>query len=153
MRTVGVAFAGCTIPGQEEPLFTVAPDMMEVGLGIHGEPGVRTTELMPAREIARLLVDALLADAPADAGSRAAVLVNGLGATKYEEMFVLYQGVAPLLAGAGIEAHEPQIGEFVTSLDMAGCSLTLHWLDDDLQALYDAPCATPAFTKGGAGGG
>ena len=147
VRTVGVAFAGCTIPGQEEPLFTVAPDMMEVGLGIHGEPGVRTTELMPAREIARLLVDAILADAPTGVGSRAAVLVNGLGGTKYEELFVLYQGVAPLLAEAGIEPYEPQIGEFVTALDMAGCSLTLFWLDDELRPLHDATADTPAYTR------
>jgi len=134
-RTVGVAFAGCTIPGQEEPLFTVPPGMMEVGLGIHGEPGVRTEPQRPAREIARLLVETILADAPRDAGSRAAVLVNGLGGTKYEEMFVLYQGIGPLLTHAGIEPYEPQIGEFVTSLDMAGCSLTLFWLDDELRAL------------------
>ena len=147
VRTVGVAFAGCTIPGQEEPLFTVEPGKMEVGLGIHGEPGVRTTELMPAREIAGLLVDAILADAPRDVGSRAAVLVNGLGGTKYEEMFVLYQGIAPLLAEAGIEPYEPQIGEFVTSLDMAGCSLTLFWIDDELQPLHDATAATPAYTR------
>ena len=148
-RTIGVAFAGCTVPGQDEPLFTVEPDRMEIGLGIHGEPGVRTSELMPSREIAKLMVDSLVAEAPPDAGSRAAVLVNGLGGTKYEELFVLYDGIAPLLAAAGIEPYEPLIGEFVTSLDMAGCSLTLHWLDDDLRALHDAPAATPAFTRAG----
>jgi dihydroxyacetone kinase len=125
---------------------------MEVGLGIHGEPGVRTSERLPASEIAKLLVESILADAPADAGSRAAVLVNGLGATKYEELFVLYNGIVPLLAKAGIETHEPNIGEFVTSLDMAGCSLTLFWLDDELQALHDAPAACPAFTRFGPGG-
>jgi dihydroxyacetone kinase len=149
VRTVGVAFAGCTFPGRTEPLFTVDPGRMEVGLGIHGEPGVRTSERLPAREIAKLLVESILADAPPDAGSRAAVLVNGLGATKYEELFVLYHGIAPLLNQAGVETHEPQIGEFVTSLDMAGCSLTLFWLDDDLQSLHDAPAASPAFTRFG----
>lgn len=147
VRTVGVAFDGCTIPGQKEPLFTVADGKMEVGLGIHGEPGVRLSERLPAMEIAKLLVDAILADAPAGVSSRAAVLVNGLGATKYEELFVLYQGIAPLLAEAGIEAYEPQVGEFVTSLDMAGCSLSLFWLDDELQELYDATAISPAFTK------
>lgn len=147
VRTVGVAYAGCTIPGQPEPLFTVEPGRMEVGLGIHGEPGVRTTEQLPAREVAQLLVDTILADAPPDAGGRAAVLVNGLGGTKYEELFVLYQGVVPLLAAAGIEPYEPIIGEFVTSLDMAGCSLTLYWLDDELQILHDATAVTPAFTR------
>jgi len=147
VRTAGVAFAGCTIPGQEEPLFTVDPDMMEVGLGIHGEPGVRTAERLPAREVAKLLVETLLAETPPDAGSRVAVLVNGLGGTKYEELFVLYQGVMPLLAAAGIEPYAPQIGEFVTALDMTGCSLTLFWLDDDLQPLLDATAISPAFTQ------
>jgi dihydroxyacetone kinase len=147
VRTVGVAFDGCTIPGQKEPLFTVVPGNMEVGLGIHGEPGVRSTERLPASEVAKLLVDAILADAPKDVGSQAAVLVNGLGATKYEELFVLYHGVAPLLAKAGIEPYEPLVGEFVTSLNMAGCSLTLFWLDDDLRPLHDATASTPAFTR------
>jgi dihydroxyacetone kinase len=147
VRTVGVAFDGCTIPGQKEPLFTVAPGNMEVGLGIHGEPGVRSTERLPAGEVAKLLVDAILADAPKDVGSQAAVLVNGLGATKYEELFVLYHSVAPLLAKAGIEPYEPLVGEFVTSLNMAGCSLTLFWLDDDLRPLHDATAVTPAFTR------
>ncbi len=152
VRTVGVAFGGCTIPGQDEPLFTVAPGQMEVGLGIHGEPGVRTTEQLPAREIARLMVDTLIAEAPADAGVRAAVLLNGLGSTKYEELFVLYDGIAPLLAEAGIEAYEPEIGEFVTALDMTGCSLSLFWLDDDLRPLHDASAATPAYTRIGPNG-
>ncbi|HET8521980.1 MAG TPA: dihydroxyacetone kinase subunit DhaL [Thermomicrobiales bacterium] len=147
VRTAGVAFEGCTIPGQKDPLFTVAPGAMEVGLGIHGEPGVRSIERLPASEVAKLLVDTVLAEAPAAAGSRAAVLVNGLGATKYEELFVLYHSIAPLLANAGIEPYEPLVGEFVTSLNMAGCSLTLFWLDDELQSLHDATAATPAFTR------
>lgn len=146
-RSVGVAFAGCTIPGQHEPLFSVKPDQMEVGLGIHGEPGVRSSALLPAREIAQLMVDALIANAPPTAGSRAAVLVNGLGATKYEELFVLYKDIAPALARAGVDSHETLVGEFVTSLDMAGCSLTLLWLDDELQELHDATAITPAFTR------
>ena len=147
VRTAGIAFAGCTIPGQEAPLFTVASGQMEVGLGIHGEPGVHTAEQLPAREIAALLVEVLLAETPAGAGSEAAVLVNGLGGTKYEEMFVFYNDVAPLLAKAGLRPYNPLIGEFVTSLDMAGMSLTLFWLDDELKALLDATAATPAFTS------
>ena len=153
VRTVGVGFDGCTLPGQAEPLFTVAPGQMEVGLGIHGEPGIRTQGRLAASELARLMVDALIAEAPPGAGSRAAVLVNGLGATKYEELFVLYAGIAPLLRAAGVEAYAPRIGEFVTSLDMAGCSLTLFWLDDDLLPLHDATAETPAFVHIGADGG
>jgi dihydroxyacetone kinase len=146
VRTAGVAFAGCTVPGQDEPLFTVAPDRMEIGLGIHGEPGVRVADLMPAREIAALLVETLLAEAPPGAGSEAAVLVNGLGGTKYEELFVFYNDVAALLERAGVQPYNPLIGEFVTSLDMTGMSLSLFWLDDDLKPLIDATSATPAFT-------
>lgn len=147
VRTAGVAFAGCTVPGQEDPLFTVAPGQMEIGLGIHGEPGVRVADLMPAREIAATLVATLLADAPADAGSEVAVLVNGLGGTKYEELFVFYNDVAPLLERAGLRAYNPLIGEFVTSLDMTGMSLSLFWLDDALRELLDATAVTPAFTS------
>jgi dihydroxyacetone kinase len=148
-RSLGIAFAGCTLPGQTEPLFTVEPGTMEVGMGVHGEPGIRTAELLPARGIAELLVDTLLKDAPEGGGSRAAVMLNGLGSTKYEELFVLFRDVNRLLGERGIEAHEPLVGELVTSLDMAGCSLTLMWLDDDLQELHDAPAATPAFSRGG----
>jgi dihydroxyacetone kinase phosphoprotein-dependent L subunit len=146
-RSIGIAFAGCTLPGQTEPLFTVEPGTMEVGMGVHGEPGIRTAELLPARGIAELLVDTVLEDAPEGAGSRAAVMLNGLGSTKYEELFVLFGDVNRFLAERGVEVHEPLVGELVTSLDMAGCSLTLMWLDD-LQELHDAPAATPAFSRG-----
>ncbi|HET7480046.1 MAG TPA: dihydroxyacetone kinase subunit DhaL [Rubrobacteraceae bacterium] len=147
-RSIGIAFAGCTLPGQTEPLFTVEPGMMEVGMGVHGEPGIRTAELLPARGIAELLVDTILEDAPEGAGSRAAVMLDGLGSTKYEELFVLFGDVNRILKERGIEVHEPLVGELVTSLDMAGCSLTLMWLDDELQELHDAPAATPAFSRG-----
>ncbi|MCC6313880.1 MAG: dihydroxyacetone kinase family protein [Thermomicrobiales bacterium] len=147
VRSAGIAFGGCTIPGQSEPLFTVEPGRMEVGLGIHGEPGVRVQERVPAREIAHILVDALLAEIPAGAGGEVAVLVNGLGGAKYEELFVLYSGIAPLLDVAGLHVYEAQIGEFVTSLDMNGCSLTLLWLDDELKRLHDATAETPAYTR------
>lgn len=147
-RSIGIAFAGCTLPGQTEPLFTVEPGTMEVGMGIHGEPGIETAELLPANGIAELLVDSLLENAPDDAGSKATVMLNGLGSTKYEELFVLFRDVNRLLGEKGIEVHSPLVGELVTSLDMSGCSLTLMWLNDDLQELHDAPAATPAFSQG-----
>ena len=147
VRTAGVGFAGCTVPGQTEPLFTVADGKMEVGLGIHGEPGVRIGDQAPARELAAMLVDTLLAEAPADAGSQVAVLVNGLGGTKYEEMFVFYNDVAAHLGRNGLQPYNPLVGEFVTALDMTGLSLSLYWLDDDLRALLDATAASPAFTS------
>jgi dihydroxyacetone kinase len=147
VRTAGVGFAGCTVPGQTAPLFSVADGKMEVGLGIHGEPGVRIGDQLPARELAAMLIDTLLADAPADAGSQVAVLVNGLGGTKYEELFVLYNDVAMLLDRHGLQPYNPLIGEFVTALDMTGLSLSLLWLDDDLRAVLDATAASPAFTS------
>ena len=147
VRTAGIAFAGCTVPGQEQPLFSVAPGQMEIGLGIHGEPGVRVAEQMPSRDIAAMLVETLLAEVPEGAGSEVAVLVNGLGGTKYEEMFVFYNDVAALLDRAGLQPYNPLIGEFVTSLDMTGMSLSLFWLDDDLKSLLDATASSPAFTS------
>ena len=143
----GVAFAGCTFPGQTEPLFTVEPGTMELGLGIHGEPGVQTVAAMTAKELASTLVDPVLAERPGGT-KRAAVLLNGLGATKYEELFVLWFSIVPLLDAADVEIVLPEVGELVTSLDMAGCSLTITWLDDELEELWCAPADTPAFRRG-----
>jgi D-erythrulose 4-kinase len=146
-RTIGAAFSGCTLPGQAEPLFRVEPGAMAIGLGIHGEPGVRTVDRMPARELARTLVGALLAEAPPDASGRAAVMLNGLGATGQDELFVLWASVARELAAAGIEPVLPEVGEFVTSLNMSGCSLSVGWLDEELEELWSAPADTPAFRR------
>lgn len=146
-RSFGVAFGGCTLPGQSAPLFTVAPGRMELGLGVHGEPGIQSSHMRPAREVADLLLDTLLADAPPTAGSTVAVLLNGLGSTQYEEMFVLYKDVDRRLRAEGLTPYTPIVNEMVTSLDMAGCSLTLCWLDDELTALLDAPCASAAYTN------
>lgn len=144
----GVAFGGCTFPGQRRPLFTVQDGQMEFGLGIHGEPGVRSAAWMPASELAAALVDAVLAERPAGAGGRAAVVLNGLGATKYEELFLLYGHVHRLLAEAGVSPVLPEVGELVTSLDMAGCSLSVTWLDDELEEYWSAPVDTAAFRRG-----
>ncbi|MEU2084633.1 dihydroxyacetone kinase family protein [Streptomyces albus] len=149
-RSLGVAFAGCTLPGQREPLFTVPDGKLGLGLGIHGEPGVSESEVTTADDLARTLVEGLLAERPAEAAgdNRVAVLLNGLGATKYEELYVLWASVARLLAEAGLEPVRPEVGELVTSLDMAGCSLTVTWLDDELERLWLAPADTPAFRRG-----
>lgn len=147
-RTLGVAFGGCTFPGADEPLFTVPDGMMSIGLGIHGEPGIRDVPRTGSAELAATLVEALLADVPEDRGGRAAVIVNGLGSVKYEELFVLYGDVAAELERAGVTVVEPEVGELVTSLDMAGASVTLFWLDDELEPLWAAPAYTPAYRKG-----
>ena len=150
-RTFGVAFSGCTLPGADEPLFTVPEGKMGVGLGIHGEPGVRDADLGTANDVAKTLVDGLLDDRPAEAGTRVVALLNGLGATKYEELFVTVGNVVDHLSAAGIEVVDCEAGEFVTSLDMAGVSLTLVWVDDELLEYWDAACDTPAYRKGSVG--
>ena len=147
-RTLGVAFAGCTFPGASEPLFTVPEGMMSIGLGIHGEPGIRDVPMASASELAAQLIGPLLEDVPADRGDRAVVIVNGLGTVKYEELFVLYRAVAALLDDAGITIVQPESGELVTSLDMAGASVTLFWLTPELEELWADPADTPAYRKG-----
>jgi dihydroxyacetone kinase len=151
-RTIGVAFSGCTLPGADEPLFSVPEGHLGLGLGIHGEPGIRDVPLVPARQLAQLLVDRLLAERPtADAvRGRIAPVLNGLGDTKYEELFLLWGRVAPLLEQAGLTVVEPEVGELVTSLDMGGCSLTLQWLDDELERLWRADAYAPAYRKAAA---
>ncbi len=144
----GVAFDGCTMPGAEEALFTVERGQMDFGLGIHGEPGISSAAWMPAHELADTLVEKVLAERPDDVSGRAAVLVNGLGATKYEELFTLFGEVVPRLQDAGVTLVAPEVGELVTSLDMAGCSLSVTWLDDELERLWRAPADTPAFRRG-----
>jgi len=147
-RTMGVAFSGCTLPGADHPLFTIPNGKMSVGLGIHGEPGIAVVDLPTADEIAQLLVDKVLAETPKDDGRRIAVLLNGLGTVKYEELFVAYRMVAELLKQQGYTIVDPEVGEQCTSLDMAGLSLTVMWLDDDLERLWIAPCNAPAYRKG-----
>ncbi|MFJ4098636.1 dihydroxyacetone kinase family protein [Amycolatopsis japonica] len=148
-RTFGVAFGGCTLPGASAPLFTVGESEMELGLGIHGEPGVRTVGRLSARELADELVDGLLPELP-DGDGRVVVLLNGLGRTKYEEMFATYTRVHERLAAAGLSPSHTEVGEFVTSLDMAGVSLSILVLDDELAELYAAPCDTPGYRSTGA---
>jgi D-erythrulose 4-kinase len=147
-RTLGVAFDGCTLPGADRPLFTVPDGMMGVGLGIHGEPGVAEEEMPTAAGLAATLVEGVLGDRPDAPSQRIAVILNGLGRTKYEELFVLWGEVARLLRDRGYEIVEPEVGELVTSLDMAGCSLTVMWLDDELEKYWTAPADTPAYRKG-----
>ena len=145
----GVAFDGCTLPGAADSLFHVDEGRMDFGLGIHGEPGISSVDWMPSRELAATLVSKVLAERP-DGAVRAAVVVNGLGATKYEELYALYGDLAPLLTDAGVEIVAPEVGELVTSLDMAGCSLSLTWLDPELETYWTAAADTPAFRRGNA---
>ncbi|NNH05034.1 dihydroxyacetone kinase family protein [Microbacterium ulmi] len=147
-RSLGVAFGGCTFPGAAEPLFTVPDGMMSIGLGIHGEPGIRDVPSCTADELATHLLDPLLADVPPERGDRAVVLVNGLGTVKYEELFILYRAVAQRLTAEGVTIVEPEAGELVTSLDMAGASVTLLWLTPELESLWTDAADSPAYRKG-----
>lgn len=150
-RSFGVAFTGCTLPGAERPLFTVPEGRMAVGMGIHGEPGIGETDIPTADELAELMVAKLLAEIPEGvqiSGARVVPILNGLGSVKYEELFVVYRRVAQLLAEAGLDVVDPQVGELVTSFDMAGTSLTLFWLDEELEQLWLAPADAPAFRRG-----
>ncbi|WP_197425753.1 dihydroxyacetone kinase subunit DhaK, partial [Microbacterium hominis] len=148
-RSFGVAFSGCSLPGADAPLFSVPPGRMAVGLGIHGEPGVAETDIPTADGLAALLVDALLGEIPDGveaSGARVVPILNGLGSLAHEEMFVVYRRVAHLLAAAGVEVIDPHVGDYCTSFDMAGTSLTLLWLDDELAALWDSPVDTPVVS-------
>ncbi|MFJ4170246.1 dihydroxyacetone kinase subunit DhaL [Paenarthrobacter sp. NPDC089714] len=147
-RSLGVAFDGCTLPGAKEPLFHVPAGQMSLGLGIHGEPGISEHPMPTASELAELLVARLLADKPEDAGDRLVAIVNGLGTVKYDELFLLFGKIEKLLTAAGLTVVEPECGELVTSLDMSGLSLTLLWLDEELEQYWSAPADTPAFRKG-----
>jgi dihydroxyacetone kinase len=151
-RSMGVAFGGCTLPGAGAPLFEVPAGKMAVGLGIHGEPGLSETDVPTADGLAELMVGDLLRELPdgltSPVDARVVPILNGLGSVKYEELYVVFRRVAQLLEDAGAVIVEPEVGEFCTSLDMAGASLTLFWLDDELEPLWLAPADTPAYRKG-----
>lgn len=147
-RSFGVAFSGCSLPGAAAPLFTVPEGRMAVGLGIHGEPGIDEVDIPTADGLAELLVERLLTERPADADGRVVPILNGLGSSKYEELFVVFRRVAQLLSEAGLEVVDPHVGEYCTSFDMAGLSLTLLWLDDELAELWEHPVDAPAYRRG-----
>ncbi|MFD1717218.1 dihydroxyacetone kinase family protein [Georgenia deserti] len=151
-RTVGVAFGGCTFPGAHEPLFEVPAGQMAIGMGAHGEPGLENVPALSSDELARTLLDHIAADVPEDAGERVAVVVNGMGATKQEELFLFWRDLAPLIADRGWTPVEPEVGEIITSLNMEGLSLTLTWLDDELEQYWTAPAYGPGYRKGSVAG-
>ncbi len=146
--TLGIAFSGCTLPGADAPLFTVPVGKMAVGMGIHGERGISEKDMGSADEVASVLFDAVLADQAWRAGDKVALILNGLGTTKYEELFVVYQSIARRLEARRLTPVNPLVGEYVTSLDMSGLSLTMTRLDDELARYWTAPCDTPAFKMG-----
>ena len=146
VRSMGVALAPCTVPAAGRPTFELPVGQMEIGMGIHGEPGVRRGPLETADAIADSLMDAILTDLPYEAGDRVDVLVNSLGATPIEELYIAYRRAAKRLKDAGVIARRAWVGEYATSLEMAGMSISLLRVDDDLARLMDAPASSPFFS-------
>jgi len=139
--------SSCTIPASGRPIFELGADEIEIGLGIHGEPGEHRQKLVAADEITDILVNRILEDQLFESGDQVAVLVNGLGATPLAELFIVFRRAAKLLGDAGIRIHRSYVGEYSTSLEMAGCSITLMRLDDELRRWLDWPAHSPYFTQ------
>ncbi|WP_227997665.1 dihydroxyacetone kinase subunit DhaK [Nocardia australiensis] len=147
-RSMGMALSSCTVPTAGKPTFELGETEMEIGVGIHGEPGRHSVPLAPAREVAAMLVEPILADLPFIKGDNVICFVNGMGGTPLLELYLMYNEVARILAGHGIGIARSLVGPYITSLEMAGCSVTLTKLDDDLLNLWDAPVRTPALRWG-----
>jgi dihydroxyacetone kinase len=145
-RTMGVALSSCTVPANGKPTFSLGEDEMEIGLGIHGESGMRRAKIEPADSIVDEMVEAILSDLDYS-GSDVAVLVNGLGATPYEELYVLYRRVKQILDSRKINIKQKFVGEYVTSLEMAGASISLMRLDEELHTLLRAPAICPMYKQ------
>ena len=147
-RSIGIALTSCTVPAAGQPTFELGEDEMEVGVGIHGEPGRRRVKLKPANEIAAEMVGAITSDLGGRARGEVILLVNGFGGTPLSELYLMYDAVRKLLEPAGCVIARSLVGNFVTSLDMAGCSVTLTLLDDEMKRLWDAPVHTAALRWG-----
>ena len=146
-RTLGVALTPCIVPEAGKATFSIGEDEMEIGMGIHGEPGIERSKLKPVDEVVTNMINRLVEDLPYQAGDRVAVLVNGLGGTPKEELYLAYRKAHRLLQDKGISIHRKYIGEYATSLEMAGMSISLLKLDDELRELLDAPCYSPFFAQ------
>lgn len=146
VRSMGMSLTPCTVPAAGKPSFELGENEMEVGLGIHGEPGTHRETIRPADEIVDHLLDKILSDLDYS-NSEVAVLVNGLGGTPVMELYVVNRRVQQVLASKGIKVHKTLVGNYMTSLEMAGASISLLKLDDELKELLDAPADTPAFTQ------
>jgi dihydroxyacetone kinase-like protein len=147
-RSMGVALTSCTVPAVGHPTFDLPDNEIEVGIGIHGEPGRRRLPLRPARAVAQLMLDPILADLDFGGDDGVILFVNGMGATPLIELYVMFGEVATILEKARVRIARSLVGSFITSLDMAGCSVTLLRADDELLRLWDHPVSTPALRKG-----
>jgi dihydroxyacetone kinase-like protein len=147
VRSMGMAVDACTVPAAGKPSFDLAEDEIEIGIGIHGEPGVNREKISSVNEIADKLLAKILDEGIYGEGDEVAVMVNGMGGTPLMELFVANKHIAEVLAGKGIKIYKTLVGNYMTSLDMEGFSITLLKLDDELKPLLDAPADTPAFVQ------
>jgi dihydroxyacetone kinase-like protein len=147
IRSMGMALTPCIVPVAGKANFSLAEDEMEIGMGIHGEPGISRSKLEMADNVVATLVEKIIGDLPYRDGDEVAVMVNGLGATPLMELYIVNRKVADILAAHGIKTHRTYVGEFMTSLEMAGCSVTLLKLDAELKSLLDDPADTPGFKQ------
>ena len=147
--TMGMALTSCTTPEKGEPTFDLPDDEIELGIGIHGEPGVERTEVMDADSVAEHLTERVLEDLELEEGAEVVTIVNGMGATPQMELYVVNRRLQELLDERGFETYDAWVGDYMTSLDMAGCSITVLELDDELRELLAAPADTPALTVRG----
>jgi dihydroxyacetone kinase-like protein len=147
-RSMGLALTSCTVPAVGHPTFELGDDEMELGVGIHGEPGRQRLPLAPAREVASLLVEPVLSDLPFAKGDPVIAFVNGLGGTPLLELYLMFNEVQKILDQHGVPVARSLVGSYITSLDMAGVSVTLLRVDDELLSLWDAPVNTPALRWG-----
>ncbi len=148
-RSIGIGLTPCTIPAVGHPNFAIAPGTMEVGIGHHGEPGIRVEDLTSAREMARRMVEVVLPDLPFKKEDEVVVLISGLGATPVMELYVLYDAVEELLRAAGLRVYRPYVGNFFTSLEMMGVTLTLMKVDGELKKLIDLDARCMGLTQFG----
>jgi dihydroxyacetone kinase-like protein len=144
---MGVALTSCTIPASGKAIFDLPEDEIEMGLGLHGEPGQTRTKLLPADQIASQLVSRIVADLSPRHGDEVAVLLNGLGATPVCELFIMFREVKKCLDSLGLSICRSYVGNYATSLDMAGCSVSILKLDSELKRLLLAPANSPAFVQ------
>jgi phosphoenolpyruvate---glycerone phosphotransferase subunit DhaK len=147
-RSMGMALTSCTVPAAGKPTFELGEDEMEIGIGIHGEPGRERMKLKPVHDIVELMATPIVEDLPFSSGDRVLAFVNGMGGTPLIELYIVFHELASLLDGRGITISRNLIGSYITSLEMQGCSITLLKLDDELTALWDAPVHTPALRWG-----
>jgi dihydroxyacetone kinase-like protein len=147
VRSMGVALTACTVPHAGKPSFDLPEDEIEIGIGIHGEPGRRRVKFTSANEIADELLKPILEDLKPASGAKVLLFVNGMGGTPESELFIVYARAAKVLADAGLTVDRSLVGNYITSLEMQGASITVLVLDDELTALWDAPAATPALSK------